>query len=108
MTEVDKDRHTLLAMAASSGNKDTFNAVLAAVKEELGQTEVNQNLNNTGWARLATNIVIFLEYHIHHIYAVEIIKETDSVGRTVLASSGDEDSFDIVLPTVTKASKNTE
>ena len=48
MTEVDKDRHTLLAMAASSGDKDTFNAVLAAVKEELGQTEVNQNLKNTG------------------------------------------------------------
>ena len=48
MMEMDKDRHTLLAMAASSGDKDTFNAVLAVVKEELGQTEVKQNLINTG------------------------------------------------------------
>ena len=46
--EVDKDRHTLLAIAASSGDKDTFNAVFAAVKDDLGQTEVKQNLNNTG------------------------------------------------------------
>ena len=48
LREVDDDSHALLAMAASSGDKDTFNTVLAAVKEELGQTEVNQNLSNTG------------------------------------------------------------
>ena len=44
MTDVDNDRHTLLTMAASGGDKDTFNAVLAAVTEDLGQAEVNQNL----------------------------------------------------------------
>ena len=43
MTEVDDDSRTLLAMAASSGDKDTFNAVLAAVTEKLGQTGLNQN-----------------------------------------------------------------
>ena len=45
MTEVDKDGHTLLAMAASSGNKYTFNAVLAAVTEELGQAEVRLSIS---------------------------------------------------------------
>ena len=45
LREVDDDSHALLAMAASSGDKDTFNAVLAAVTEELGQKEVNQTIN---------------------------------------------------------------
>ena len=64
MTEVDNDSHTLLAMAASSGDKDTFNAVLAAVKEELGQTEVNQNLLDTGRAALTGNIIFSKVPHI--------------------------------------------
>jgi len=40
-TEVDNDGHTLLALAASSGDTGTFDTVVAAVTEELGQTEVS-------------------------------------------------------------------
>ena len=70
MTEVDNDSHTLLAMAASSGDKDTFNAVLAAVTEELGQAKVRVSIYTTYFPLL------------NEVYAVEITKENNSIDRT--------------------------
>ena len=40
MTEVDDKGRTILAMAALSGNKGTFDTVFAVVTKELGQEEV--------------------------------------------------------------------
>lgn len=40
MKATDVLGRTVLAMAASTGNKGTFDAVLAAVKKELVQNEV--------------------------------------------------------------------
>ena len=68
LREVDDDSHALLAMAASSGDKDTFNTVLAAVKEELGQTEVRLSISHTTYSLL-----------VDEVYTVEIMKETISV-----------------------------
>ena len=44
MAEVDYKGHTILAMAASSGDKGTFDTVLAAVTEVLEQIEVRHTL----------------------------------------------------------------
>ena len=43
---------TLLAMAALSGDNSTFDTVLAAVTEELGQTEVCLTLSITEYINL--------------------------------------------------------
>ena len=47
ISEVDDKGRTLLVAAALSGNKGTFNTVIAAVMELLGQKEVLHALGIT-------------------------------------------------------------
>ena len=47
ISEVDDKGRTLLVAAALSGNRVTFNTVLAAVMEVLGQKEVLHTLGIT-------------------------------------------------------------